>query len=385
MTIPHPGAIGVDSVAGLVEALIGIPSVNPAYDAFAAGENQLASAVGGFCRDIGCVVRFEPVVAGRQNLIARLPAARPSQTLLIEVHLDTVGLPAGETVPRARRDGGRVFGRGACDVKGGLAAVLLAMTELAASPPDHLDVVLLGAVDEEHHFRGISGFLDMNTTPDLAVVVEPTELEIANEHNGVLRMELVVRGQSGHTSRHGQGRSAIRDAATVMQRLEQWHADLMSERGDSRGVLTFTTIEGGSGINVVPEICRIGLDLRMAPAEDPRSMTSILENQLIELAAEGVTVAVGRVLLADGGMSTPVDHPLVRSGLAAAGRGEPVWVPFGTDGSKLARAGSPTIVFGPGSIVQAHGDDEWVDVDDVICAATVFVDLVRQLDSQVSG
>lgn len=365
----------MSSATELLVRLIETPSVNPSYDPASAGEDAVGRVIADHVSALGLEVRRDEVLDGRHNVLAVLRAPERRTTLLIEGHLDTVGLPAGQHDPTAIVEGTIVRGRGACDVKGALTATLLALEELVADPPRHVDVALLGAIDEEHRFRGITAYLAAHPLPDAAVVLEPTGLEVVAAHNGVLRLEILVHGRAGHTSTPGQGRNAIADAATVIADLHGW-ADGTPGAPE---VVTVTTIAGGQAINIVPDRCVLGVDVRVAPADDPERLLAVLRDRLAALA--GIRAEVAEVLLSDGGMRTPPGSPFVAAALAAAGRAEAVAVPYGTDGSKLARRGVPTVVFGPGSIADAHGDDEWVDIRDVGEAARMLVALVRTLDA----
>lgn len=384
-----PEVHGVDrpSAEALLAALIDIPSVNPAYDPQSSGENAVGDAVAEFCRTLGCTVTTPEVVDGRRNVIARLAARDTRQTVMIEAHLDTVGLSAGEERPRATVIGDRMYGRGACDVKGGIAGALLALIELSREPLEHTDVVFVGAIDEEYVFRGITHVIAAGDLPDAAVVLEPTGLRAVTEHNGVVRVELEVRGRAAHTSRPADGHNAIRDALELVARLDAWNTAANVGQEPER-VLTVTTITGGTAINVVPDSCRIGVDLRVRPRDLPETVLGELEVFLDSLQPVGIVARLHTELLLDGGMYTPKSAPLVvaASHVLRAGDldGEPIRVPYGTDGSKLSRAGVPTIVFGPGSIENAHGDDEWVQLDDVVRSGRVLRDLLRHLDETVA-
>jgi acetylornithine deacetylase len=165
--------------------------------------------------------------------------------------------------------------------------------------------------------------------------------------------------------------------------LTRWTEDSTAAApGSPPRILAVTTVSGGTAINVIPDSCRIGLDLRIRPAEHPDDVLAEIEALLA--AIPGVDARIDRVLLTDGGMSTNASSDVVVAAQTAAGLHQlpvgVVRVPYGTDGSKLARAGVPTIVFGPGSIRTAHGDDEWVDLADVETAARVIRDLVRAFD-----
>lgn len=379
--------LGMGSAGELLLDLIGIESVNPTYHPLARGENDLGDAIVGWARARGCDAVERDVVAGRRNVVFRVPSREPRRRVLIEGHLDTVGLSGPNADIRGRIEDGRVRGRGACDAKGGIAATLLALDELVARPPKHTDVLFLGAIDEEHLFRGISAFIADGDLPDAAIVLEPTDLRIVTEHNGVVRIELLVTGRAAHTSRPEDGHNAILDAAELIRVLEHWNAsDAASLAPLPPRILAVTTIAGGTAINVIPDECRVGIDLRIRPDEDPADVLAELERVLASLV--GPSAAVDRVLLTDGGMSTSSSSELVVAAQRAVGLHqlpvEVVRVPYGTDGSKLARAGVPTIVFGPGSIRHAHSDDEWVDLADVERAARVLVDLVHAYDEEAS-
>ena len=381
MTLPtelRPG-----SARDLLSALVAIPSVNPAYDPASPGENEIGDAIVEWGRALGLESHERDVVDGRRNIQLRLRSRSPRRTILIEGHLDTVGLmPPGAGTVASVVDG-RLSGRGACDAKGAIAATLLALAELVAAPPEHTDVVFLGAIDEEYVFRGISAFIADGELPDAAVVLEPTDLRIVTEHNGVVRIELVVAGVAAHSSRPEEGHNAILDALEVVRVLTRWTEDSTAAApGSPPRILAVTTVSGGTAINVIPDSCRIGLDLRIRPAEHPDEVLAEIEALLA--AIPGVDARIDRVLLTDGGMSTNASSDVVVAAQTAAGLHQlpvgVVRVPYGTDGSKLARAGVPTIVFGPGSIGTAHGDDEWVDLADVETAARVIRDLVRAFD-----
>lgn len=381
MTLPtelRPG-----SARDLLSALVAIPSVNPAYDPASPGENEIGDAIVEWGRALGLESHERDVVDGRRNIQLRLRSRSPRRTILIEGHLDTVGLmPPGAGTVASVVDG-RLSGRGACDAKGAIAATLLALAELVAAPPEHTDVVFLGAIDEEYVFRGISAFIADGELPDAAVVLEPTDLRIVTEHNGVVRIELMVAGVAAHSSRPEEGHNAILDALEVVRVLTRWTDDgTAAAPGSPPRILAVTTVSGGTAINVIPDSCRIGLDLRIRPAEHPDEVLAEIEALLA--AIPGVDARIDRVLLTDGGMSTNASSDVVVAAQTAAGLHQlpvgVVRVPYGTDGSKLARAGVPTIVFGPGSIRTAHGDDEWVDLADVETAARVIRDLVRAFD-----
>ena len=361
-------------VRELLAQVIRIDSVNPGADPGGAGERELAELVAATTRAMGLESELDEALPGRPNVIATLPADDAAAELLIEVHLDTVAVGGSSLEPRFESD--RVYGRGACDVKGGLAAALHALELLAAVPERRTRVVLLATVDEEVGFSGVSHHVaTRRPAADAAVVLEPTGLRIVVAHRGVLRLVLETRGLAAHTSVPERGRNAVTDMLAAVEALRAWNA------APGR-VLTVSTIEGGTAVNVVPDRCRAAIDVRTRPDEDPAAVLEEIEAVLARLGG-GIDCRVAEVLLLDRGLDTPPDAAVVQAAAAAlqaCGRdASPELAPYGTDASKLARAGVPSIVLGPGDVAQAHTDDEWVSLPEVAAAAEVYARLALEL------
>ena len=373
-------------VRSLLEDLIRIDSVNPSIDACAAGEGELAAFVAAEARSIGLETELDEALPGRPNVIATLDPPGAVRELLIEVHLDTVAVAGSALEPRF--ESGRVHGRGACDVKGGLAAVLHALELLQASDDLRTRVVLLAAVDEEVGFAGVSHHVTTHpATADAAVVVEPTGLAVVVAHRGCVRLVLETSGRAAHTSRPDLGRNAIVDMMAVLEHLRTWNERRNAGRRHpfcDGSLLTVSGIAGGSGVNVVPDHCTATLDFRTVPDEDPAAVLREIEGVLARSAGDGIAAGVQEVLLLDWGLDTAPDHPVVlaaSSALTARGRAVSVeGAPYGTDASKISRgAGVPAIVLGPGDIAQAHTDDEWIAIDEVADAALIYAQLALDL------
>jgi acetylornithine deacetylase len=382
VSLPHPGPDL--AVADLLEALIAIPSVNPVYDPASEGEAPVATAIARHCTDFGCRVSVEPVVGARANVSAVLgdPAA---PRLMIEGHIDTVG---GQLSPVTRRAEGRLYGRGACDAKGGIAATLIALQRIStAGGLRSTSVEFLGAVDEEYRFRGIAEHLRRHPAPDAAIVLEPTGLRVVNAHNGVVRATITVHGRAAHTSTANLGLNAIDGAVEVITLLQRWHRTTIRREGGQE-LLTVSLINGGEAVNIVPDRCRFALDIRTAPDRDAAALAAELGAFLRGVEALGHRIDLALDLV-DGGMFTAPEERIVvaaAGALAGIGRsGATAVVPFGTDASKLGRAGTPSIVLGPGSIDQAHADDEWVELAEVEAAADAIEAIIRRYDAEEAG
>ena len=354
-----------ERVAQIASELVAISSVNPALGGSAGGEARVAERIGELCRAIGCEVLFEEVLPGRPNVIASLHRDDAYLTLVIEGHTDTVGGTSAEP----RMEGGRLFGRGACDTKGGIAAALHALEWLAAFDI-RLNVHFVGTVDEEVGFAGVTHYVQNHPRADAAIVLEPTSLVPVVAHAGVLRGELRAEGRAAHSATPELGENAIAALVEAVPGIVAWAEQREPNQHELCGRTSFsvTTIRGGSGINTIPSECVAEFDWRLHPSDDPESARAALVEQLVE---SGVSLAP--VSLADGGLDLDLNEPLVSAAKAVCGR--VTGLRAGTDASKFARAGTPAIVLGPGSLVQAHTADEWIEIEEIARAAELYVEL----------
>ena len=363
----------MEPVIQLLRELIAIPSVNPCF-ADGVGEGALADYLESYARRAGLEVVRQPVAPGRDNLLVGVVGRSEGETVLLEAHMDTV-TAEGMTVPPFDpqvRDG-RVFGRGACDTKASLAAMVQALVEIARKGTPPRTAWLAATVDEENNVAGVQHLVAAGVKADYAVVGEPTELRIVHAHKGVVRGRIGVRGVSAHTAHPERGLNAIGAMAKVVLALERYAAELRVRQHPLVGhpTVTVAVIHGGRGLNVVPDWCEIGVDRRTLPAEDPIAawdeLRQFLQSQpeLLDLPLEILPPS-----LAHWGMEVPADsRPVQRLSAACVRSGVPpllAGVRYTTDASQLTRAGITCCVFGPGSVEQAHTADEWVAVDQVI-------------------
>ncbi|TMR93871.1 M20 family metallopeptidase [Nonomuraea basaltis] len=373
----------VNDVETLLRELVRTPSVNP-RDGSGPGEAALAGVVRRWLTDHGIAAESHEVLPGRPNVVAVVPGRDP-RAILLESHLDTVEVDGMTVDPYAGevRDG-RLYGRGACDAKGPLAAFMLATAELAAGPVPPYTVLLACVVDEEYRYRGVLGLLDALPVPEVigAVVGEPTGLAVATAHKGVVRYTVRTLGEAGHTSRPAEAVNAVSLMARVLGHLDATPPDLPAHPLLGPATRCVTRIHGGTGPNIVPGRCEIDVDRRTLPEEDPMAVWRSDGEEL-------KTLLPGRIELdppfnVDYALDTPADSPIAAALCRAlAGRGSDASVhgmPFGTDASKLARAGIPAVVFGPGSILDAHSAEESVALADVRFAAEVIADLARRAE-----
>lgn len=365
----------------LLEELVRIESVNPAMGG--SGERTIAEFLAGVLRDLGLEVATHEVLPGRPNVVGTLPG-RTNTAVLLEAHIDTVALPEGG-LP-VRRVGDRLIGRGACDTKGSGAAMVGALAALAADGDDRPTVIFAGAMDEEVAMLGSRALLDQLPPVHGAVIGEPTSLAPVRVHNGLARFRVVARGRSAHSSRADLGVNAISAAARAVVTLDELLPRLRERAHPLTGpaLLTAGVVKGGVAPNVVPDRCEILLDRRLAPGERSEEVMAEIDELLEGLRGRGDDVSRDEPYILLPAVETPANHPLIEAAEAAVadvlGRREVAGgVPYGTDGSNLSGLGGiPCVVLGPGSIDQAHSEDEWVPIHEVEQAVAIYAELVRQ-------
>jgi acetylornithine deacetylase len=368
----------------LLEELVRIDSANPSMGG--PGEQQVGERVAAVLRDIGCEVQTLPGVEGtdRRNIVATLRGASDGPVLLLEAHLDTVAqTPEPQPVRRADE---RIYGRGSCDTKGSAAAMIAAISRIAALP-DHPTVVFAGAVDEEVFMQGARALGVQLPKVDAAIVGEPTSLLPVRVHNGMIRFRIVTHGAAVHTSRSHLGVNAIAAAARVVLAIQDELLPELHERAHplaGPALITAAVIHGGVASNLVPDRCEIDIDRRLGPGEDPVAVMAEIDELLDRLRAKGDDITREEPAIEFPAVETPSDHTLVRlceeaseniTGEVSTAGG----VPYGTDASYLsATAGIPCVVLGPGSIDQAHTENEWVPIEEVEQASRIYEDLVMR-------
>lgn len=378
----------LEPVIATLADLVRIPSVNPAYEG-GVSEAGVVAYLHEFCRSRGIETWETEVLPGRPNLVARLPGRDPKRRIVLEAHTDTVSVKGMEIPPfEPAIEDGLLYGRGACDTKAGLAAMLHAMASLKEEglvPP--CEVWLAATIDEEHSFHGVLKLCE-GLVADAAIVAEPTELRVVVASKGVLRWRIRVRGKSAHSSKPHLGINSIVHMARVVLALEEDEHSLAARTHPLVGTATCNVglIKGGVQVNVVPDQCVVEIDRRLLPGEKASEALAHYETLLDSLATlhPGLVAEMEPPTIADEGLDTPVDAPPARLAgeiLREMGLdGEPAGVPFGSDASKLSRQGVPTLVFGPGSIDRAHAAVEYVEIDQVVQAELFFRDFLRRFE-----
>jgi acetylornithine deacetylase/succinyl-diaminopimelate desuccinylase family protein len=358
-----------------IEALIRIDSQNPP-----GREAGVAAYLADRIAAIGGQARLVEVAPGRPNVIGTFDFG-PGPTLLLTSHLDTVPVGSGSRdLLTPTVEDGRVYGRGACDAKGSLVAMLAACEIATEHGGLHGRVVFAGVIDEEAGGAGTKNLAAEEPRPDWAIVGEPTDLQPTIGHKGSLRKRVVFTGRAAHSSDPDAGVNAIYRAARFVLEVERWNERLRAWTHPlyGRAVASANVIQGGTKMNVIPDRCWVDVDRRLLPGETDGSALTELEAMLEP-----------DVAIEDLGMGKPpaaIDpgHPLARalqeSAEAVTGR-RLAFAGFraGADMGFLLAAGVPTAMLGPGSIDQAHTADEYVELADVALAAAIYADVARRL------
>lgn len=379
-------ARGGDPVA-IARLLVSIPSVNPSLAAGGAGEAAMAEVTAELLSGWGFSTEVREVAHGRPNVIARLDGDGP--TLLLNGHLDTVGVEGMIIDPfAAEMRGDRLYGRGSCDMKGGVAALMAAAQRLAEAPGPRPNVIVALTADEEHASIGMADLVSGSSPlADLAVVCEPTSLRVMPAHKGFVWIEADFRGRAAHGSRPELGVDAIRHAGLYLAALDTLAAELAGREAHpllGHGSFHAGTIRGGTAESVYPDRCSLLLERRTMPGERPDDVVAEFTAVLDQLRRrEPNTHAELRMTLERPGTEVASESRLVQ-GLLAAGveagvpalvEGMTAWV----DAAFLNEAGIPAVCYGPGSIEQAHTDDEWIAAGEIVTCASVLERFARGL------
>jgi acetylornithine deacetylase len=381
-------------IAALTEtlaALVAIDSVNPSYGGPAGGERRVLEWVGGWLAARGIASRMEDALPGRPNLRAAIPGLAAGPPLMLQTHVDTVSVAGMRIDPFAARiEGGRLWGRGSTDAKGQAVAMLHAIAAWAAAsdpPPRAIELALVS--DEEFGFGGARDLVRRGLSVAGIVIGEPTGLRVVTSHKGVVRFEVVARGRLAHAARPARGVNAIAGMAALLDAI---HRDVFPALAARRAplldppTLNIATIAGGRQANQVPDECRVLLERRMLPGETAAQARAEIEALFPAIQARfpGLGLALEPTTLDNAAVEAPADSPLAAAaGIAAAALGrpaEPIGVDYATDASALSAAGAPMIIAGPGSIDQAHTEDEFIELDELAAGARFYADLIGRAD-----
>lgn len=370
-------------LTSLLSSLVAVDSVNPSLVAGAAGEQEIASLIGAWARDGGLETEWLEETSGRPGVVVRARGSGGGRTLLLCGHIDTVNVEDMADPHTPRIDGDRLYGRGAYDMKAGVAAALMAARE-ASRLGLAGDVVVAAVADEEHTSLGIQEAL-RHVSADGAVVTEPTELEVVVAHKGFVWSEVEVTGRSAHGSRPHLGLDAIVKMGAVLGELERLDGSLSGRTHPllGRASVHASVIEGGVELSSYPAHCKLGLERRTLPGETGGQIEAELESLLERCRkADPEFEASLRTVLVRAPFEIDRNDELVSLLARAAGEvmgkaatigGASYWA----DSAFIAAAGIPTVLFGPGGD-GAHAAEEWVSLSETEAVAGTLVCLAKR-------
>jgi acetylornithine deacetylase len=369
-------------IVALLRDLVAIDSVNPSLVPGGAGERAVAAYVGEWAGRAGLEVERLEAIPGRPSVVARSGRRGDGRALLLCAHLDTVGLDGMSDPLVPRVDGDRLYGRGAYDMKGGLAAALIACREAARAGLAG-EVIVAAVADEEHSSIGVQEVL-RSVRADAAVVTEPTELAVATAHKGFVWVEIEVTGRAAHGSRPHLGVDAILETGPVLVALAELNQRLDARRHPALGpgTLHASLVSGGIGESTIPDRCTLTVERRTLPGETVAAVELEVE-ELLEgcRRADPELVVDSRVLLAREPFETAATEPIVGTVLQTARDlldrpVEVAGVSYWADSAFIQAAGIPTVLFGPDGD-GAHAEVEWVSVSGTVACARVLTEAAR--------
>jgi len=299
---------------------------------------------------------------------------------LLAPHLDTVDAEPAQFIPK--RKNGRLHGRGACDTKGSVAAMLSALCELAKAKtrPLETELVFAGLIDEEQTQAGSRALVRSGFKADLAIVGEPTRCRSVTAHKGSLWLQIETSGRAAHGATPHLGKNAVHTMARIVDVLETDYASLLKRRRHwllGTGTVNVGTIAGGRQPNIVPDHCRISIDRRTLPGETEagvrREIAALLRTKKLAAKISDLKLAPSAPL------ETDPKLPLIRQFFRNIGQSQPLGVNYFCDAAVLSAGGIPSIVFGPGDIAQAHTTDEWISLAELERATRLMVRFFRSL------
>lgn len=368
-------------VIDLVEQLVAIDSSNPSLAGGGPGEAAVARFVADWAADAGLQVQVIEQTLDRPSVVMSGGRDAGGRRLLLCGHLDTVGLADMDDPLAPRRDGDRLLGRGAYDMKAGLAAAMVACREASAAGIDG-QVVVAAVADEEHASLGVQDVL-AGLDPariDAAIVTEPTELEIAIAHKGFVWTEIEVTGRAAHGSRPHLGVDAIAKTGPILVALTHLDRRLATTPHPLLGAGTVhaSLISGGVEESTIPDHCLLTIERRTLPGETAADVRDEVADLLATCRANDPDLQVtSRTTLVRSPMSsdrsTPIATTLEHASAEVLGDAAPIsGVTYWADAAFIAEAGIPTVLFGPAGD-GAHATVEWVSVDSTIACARTLI------------
>ena len=380
-----------EALLGLLQDLIRIDSVNPSLTSKGAGEKVIARYIADCLKKLGLAVRLQEIEENRVNVIGILKGSGGGPSLMLNGHMDTVSTEHMEIDPLAAEEkDGQVFGRGALDMKAGIAALIIAAQSImGAGIKLKGDLILTLVADEEYASIGTEAAVS-EYTADAAIICEPTGLDVVIAHKGFAWIKTEIFGHAAHGSLPHKGVDAIVKAGKVLAAIEQLgETELKKKTHPLLGSPSIhaSLIDGGTGLSTYPDYCKIKLERRNLPGEDRRLVTEEMQELLQNIQRQDEQFKADfDVFFFRPAFEISPDQPIVQTvsrayesicQQAPKFEGLSGWL----DSAILAQAGIPSVIFGP-SGEGAHAAVEYVDVESVITTTHVLVQAIVDFCNQ---
>ena len=366
----------------LAQRLVRINSVNPNLVPGAPGESELARFVADFLDSYGIATELKEALPGRPNVVSRIPGTGNAPTLLLCCHLDTVSVEGMEQPFSGRIEAGRLYGRGAQDVKGGLTSMLSAASILSKHPPKG-DVIIAGVVDEEAYSAGTESLLTQDLSVDMAVVFEPSDLDVVVAHKGFGWLRIVTKGVAAHGSKPKEGVDAIVHMGQVLTAIDRHSTFLSQQKPHPRlgeRSIHASLIRGGRELSSYPDHCSLDIERRTLPGESGNEIHTEVQQILNNLAYDTQFQAELELSFFRPAFeiseSENLPQKMSESVTRQTGSCNFVGMSAWTDAALFRKSGIPAIVFGPGG-AGLHGIDEYGDTDQICHCRDILVDFAQ--------
>lgn len=374
----------MQEITSLLQQLVAIDSINPDLVPGGAGEQAIAQFVAGWLERAGLEVTLQEAAPGRSNVIGIARGSGGGRSLLLNGHMDTVGVAGMERPHDPVIEGNRLYGRGAYDMKGGLAAIMVAGAQ-ARKLSLRGDVIVTAVIDEEYASVGTQAIVQQ-WHADAAIVTEPTALNLCVAHRGFVWLEITTQGKAAHGSRPDLGLDAIVKMGHILVGLDQLDRSLQAaptHRLLGSGSLHASLIEGGQELSSYPERCILQIERRTIPGETQETVEAEIREVLAKVQAADPSIQASfKTIFKQAPFEVAADAPIVQTiarqaGLLHAATPEIVGAAWWTDAALLAEAGIPTVLFGPGG-VGAHAVIEWADLEQLQRCSEILIGTVQE-------
>ncbi|MFA5359270.1 MAG: M20 family metallopeptidase [Patescibacteria group bacterium] len=382
------GKLKEEEILKLLKDLITIRSVNPMGNNLSGDEyteGEIGKYIGEYLERLGIRVKLQKVSKNRNNVIGFLPGKNSYRSLLLETHMDTVPMGKNLLIPTVKE--GKIYGRGSCDTKSSLAAMLVALKLIKENGvKQDANIYFIAVVDEEFCGLGLDKVIQSGFKATAGVVGEPTKLKIVTAHKGRLWFRIHTFGKSSHGSNPDKGGNAIcmmnEVISLIRNKVEPYFATKKHKLLGSP-TINIGKIYGGNAPNIIPDKCSIEVDCRLTPDEKPEDIIRKISTEIGRIRGKMpcFKAEIEKFFMVDTpplvlGLNERIVKSMVKSSKRVLGKVNVCSVNYDTDAGKFTKAGIPCVVFGPGDIAQAHSDNEFVEIEQIVRASEVYAQII---------